>query len=176
MITDNPAGFELDISGIVEQIMSEKQLKDHGFEHVKRVVWYGKMIMETEHIEPSEDILAALYCHDIGRIDDSKDDEHGKRSVTVFEDKIYSFFNHLDFATISFAIENHQSYTRPLVWQYDTSDINATVPIVLWDADRLDLPRIEKFRGKINTQYLHTAFAKNFANTAEHLEIYSHLY
>jgi hypothetical protein len=173
MTNKNDPLFESAISRIAEQIMSEKKLKDHGFGHVRRVVEYGKMIMKAEQIETSDNILAALYCHDIGRTDDAVDDGHGEKGTAIFKDRIYPLFPHLDVKTISFAIGNHQSYTRPLVWQHDTNGIDTAVPIVLWDADRLDLQRLEEFRGKIDPNYLHTNFAKRFANTEEHMEIYN---
>jgi len=172
--------FEKNISIIVEEIMVGKNLKDHGFEHVKRVVQYGKRIIKEEEIDEKYllDILAALYFHDVARIDDSKDDTHGKRGVIIFENEIYPLFNFLDLETIVFTIKNHQNYTSelgayPVINNYEiNSNINAIVPMVMWDADRLDLPRIEKFRGKIDLNYLHTHFAKRFANSQEHLKLY----
>jgi hypothetical protein len=172
--------FERDIFDVAEEIMSGKNLKDHDFEHVRRVVGYGKRIIREESIfeEHLCDILAALYCHDIGRVDDSKDDKHGLRSAVIFDRKIYPKFNFLDLKTIYFTIINHQNY-RPEKGKYPVVDnyvlpqgLNKIVPIIVWDADRLDLARIKKFKGKINSNYLHTDFAKRFANSKEHLSIY----
>ena len=172
--------FEKNLYFRVEEIMSGKNLKDHGFEHVKRVVKYTKKIIQEEGIDEKHvyDILTAAYWHDTGRKDDSKDDAHGIRSAELFEQELYPLYPFLDFETIMFTMENHQNYKPklggyPIVSNYQiNSNINIIVPMVMWDADRLDLPRIERFRGKINTNYLHTDFAKKFANSKEHLAIY----
>lgn len=172
--------FENEISAITEEIMAGKNLRDHGFEHVKRVVGYGKRIVQEEQISEEHlcDILAALYCHDIGRVDDSKDDEHGEKGAVMFRDQIYPSYGFIDLETVFFTIKNHQNYKPdkgrfPIVNNYHLpSGLNKVVPIVMWDADRLDLPRIAKFRGKINPNYLHTDFAKRFANSEEHLRRY----
>jgi hypothetical protein len=172
--------FEKRMYDIAKEIMSNKDLKDHGFEHVKRVVNYGKRIILEEKINKTHhlDILAALYFHDIGRVDDSKDDEHGIRSAEIFKQEIHQLFPFLDLKTILFTVNNHQNYEPelggyPVVSNYKTnSDINILVPEVMWDADRLDLPRIQKFKGNIDPNYLHTNFAKKFANTKEHLKMY----
>lgn len=172
--------FEKEISEIVEKMMSEKNLKDHGFDHVKRDVTYGKMILTALSIKDSAfDIIAALYCHDLGRRNNGIDKHHGKRGADIFTRAIYPKFTFLDKTTVAFTIANHQvppsDKTKfPLVWSYEIpSGLNQIVPMVVWDADRLDLPRIEKFKGKINANYLHTEFAKKFANTAEHLRMYT---
>jgi hypothetical protein len=172
--------FEKEISEIAERMMSGKDLKDHGFEHVKRVVEYGKKIIEEEEIPEKHlfDISAALYCHDIGRVDDSKDDEHGIRGAEIFEKEIFPLYKFLDLETILFTIRNHQNYVPdkgkyPVVENYNvTSDVNLIIPMVMWDADRLDLPRIEKFKGNIDPNYLNTRYAKEFANSKEHLKLY----
>jgi hypothetical protein len=165
--------FETEISGITEQLMSGKDLKDHGFEHVLSVVQYGKDIMRHSDISETCDILAALYLHDIARVDDSVDNTHGSKGALMFKELIYPKYPFLDNKSIMFAIANHQNYDKFLISHYSNlKQINLNVPIILWDADRLDLPRIQKFFGKVNPEYLHTLYAKKFANSIEHLTIY----
>ncbi len=171
--------FEQELKKYVKDRMSKYDLVDHDFAHIERVVTYGKLIMKEEGVsdEIYNDVLVALYCHDLGRADDTKDDAHGLRSAEIFEKELYPKYSFLDFESIMFAICHHQDFPTenkdPVVEAYDVStSVNKLVARIMWDADRLDLIRLIEFRGKLNKNYLQTRFAKMFADSKEHHVLY----
>ncbi len=55
----------------------------HGTDHIERVMLLGDIIAFQQHFTTRETELLLIACsyHDIGRIDDHRDDRHGKRSA-----------------------------------------------------------------------------------------------
>ena len=55
----------------------------HGTDHIERVMLLGTIIAFQQHFPTRETELLLTACsyHDIGRIDDHRDDRHGKRSA-----------------------------------------------------------------------------------------------
>jgi hypothetical protein len=88
------------------------------------------MLAHEYGADPLSAVVAA-YCHDTGRIDDTKDPEHGKRSWQRCAEVVSLRFPTVSLEVMRLAIEDH-----PLG---NTSN----VPLIasLWDADRIDLMR-----------------------------------
>ena len=61
----------------------------HGQGHIERVMLLGAIIARNEKLSTHEERLLLLACayHDIGRVDDSKDDAHGRRSAMMIKEK-----------------------------------------------------------------------------------------
>lgn len=55
----------------------------HGISHSKRVLWLTSQIADVIQLNHREEIILALACcyHDIGRINDCYDEEHGALSA-----------------------------------------------------------------------------------------------
>ncbi len=126
-------------------ILSNYTLKQglHGFEHVKRVVENAKLIAREECPQNFDDAVIGAYLHDIGRTDDGSGNEHAIKGARIAKDLLEKHWPHLDAKRILFAIEVHADGTT-------TKD-----PLIgaIWDADRLDIPRIG---GNIRPQFLST--------------------
>ena len=60
----------------------------HGQGHIERVMLLGAVIAKTQKLSRHEEELLLFCCsyHDIGRVDDSKDDLHGRRSAQMIVD------------------------------------------------------------------------------------------
>jgi len=58
----------------------------HGIRHTKRVLFLGDLLAQACALNEADKKLLALACcyHDIGRINDLKDDEHGLQSSRKF--------------------------------------------------------------------------------------------
>lgn len=60
----------------------------HGVDHIERVILLGALIAWKISLSDADTqlLMAACSYHDIGRIDDSVDDEHGRRSAEMLRD------------------------------------------------------------------------------------------
>lgn len=119
----------------------------HGFGHIERVVEYAKLIAKKECPGKYEDIIVGAYLHDVGRIDDSENNEHALKSAEIAEFLISRHWPWLDKKKIVEAIKYHADG--------DVTDDHVIGAI--WDADRLDLDRIGKV---IDCNLLSTKTAK----------------
>ena len=64
----------------------------HGTGHIERVILLGALIAWREQLGESDTKLLLTACsyHDIGRINDRREDEHGRRAATMLaRDKFY---------------------------------------------------------------------------------------
>lgn len=64
----------------------------HGPEHIERVLLLGGLIAWKEQLAPRDTRLLLTACsyHDIGRINDARDDEHGRRAARMLAaEKMY---------------------------------------------------------------------------------------
>jgi HD superfamily phosphohydrolase YqeK len=105
-------------------------IQDHGASHIRRVCLYAEILAYEYGADPLAAVVAG-YCHDVGRLRDGKDPEHGRRGWEMSRETLNRQFPHLVSCDLQFAIEHHTAG-----W---TSDI----PLIaaLWDADRIDLMR-----------------------------------
>jgi uncharacterized protein len=118
-VTDN---FEADVSGI------------HGLQHWKRVELYGRLI--STHNGADEDVvrLFAIF-HDSRRITNNRDTDHGARGA-ILAKKLRGNLYELDdarFSLLSYACK----------WHSDGKLSNNSTIGACWDADRIDLNRLE---------------------------------
>ena len=60
----------------------------HGLDHIERVILLGALIAWKVSLSDADMqlLMAACSYHDIGRIDDSVDNEHGRRSAEMLRD------------------------------------------------------------------------------------------
>lgn len=161
--------------GIIDQYNYYKSLLDrswffdpdgvHGLLHTKRVLLLSLIISYMEDLS-DEDTEILAYCsivHDIGRIDDSCDDLHGKRSVDkLIEKDLYTdWFYKDDLEIIKYIIKSHSisdKKAEEAIWGEEIEDKKRATELLkaFKDADNLDRVRI----GDLDTQYLRTSSAK----------------
>lgn len=105
----------------------------HGMPHWNRVFENGQKLAVPG---VDRDVVGCFaYLHDIGRIDNGQDPEHGPRSakiVATLRDTLLKNLSDTQFATLLKACELHTKCKRT-----DNLTINTC-----FDADRLDLPRV----------------------------------
>lgn len=72
--------FEYYVKALKKECLYQSHI--HGIGHIERVLLFGGLIAMQNHCSEADTRLLLLACsyHDIGRIDDSLDDDHGKRS------------------------------------------------------------------------------------------------
>ena len=179
MIKPDILEFKKEILTIARTEMSGKNLKDHDFDHVQRVVMYTELLARATGADTCiYDLVAAAGLHDVRRENDLIDPYHGKESAEYIYENVYPKYPFLDVDSIMFAAKHHCDYKTedgkiPILSNYILPvRLNERIPTVLWDADRLDLARIPKFFGKLDINYFHTDFAKAFANSAAHKLMY----
>lgn len=109
----------------------------HGFGHGLRVSVYCWLIIQYLELEgqlscgqTTELILAALF-HDVGRVNDNTDDDHGRRSAEWIEE---NFARKISAETLA-AVANHST---------DKSENAPLVLAILQSADALDRYRLPK--------------------------------
>jgi len=102
----------------------------HGRSHNQRVVLFSE-ILAYEYGADAFFTCIAAYCHDLGRINDGTDPDHGQRSWQICKHYLQDILPPPQFNLAQIAIENHSDGTV-------SSD-----PLIasIWDADRIDLIR-----------------------------------
>ena len=171
--------LEEEISRLAYFVTKNKNSYYHPWEHTLRVCQFAKKIHSQEFgdykIYP--EILVASYFHDVGRVLDKIDHGHAYRSSIIFDlNKSYLTFD-FDEESVRFAILNHclregETGKYPVVSNFPRSgSIDKRIAACLWDADRLDLIRIPGF-SYVKQELLNTEYAKEFANTPQHMSIY----
>jgi hypothetical protein len=171
-----------ELSSFIERLesrmpLSEHNLLDHSRRHRMIVTNFGMFLSTSELFNLRKDIVLACYLHDSGRLYDGSDPEHAKRGAEIARKEINISFPERDIVSIVWAIENHSLKQAPngkfpIVSNFDVPErVNGKIAIYLWDADRLDLLRLPRYR-EIDTRYLHTQKAKDFANSSCHKLIY----
>ena len=72
--------FEYYVKALKKESLYQSHI--HGIGHIERVLLFGGLIAMQNHCSEEDTRLLLLACsyHDIGRIDDSLDDDHGRRS------------------------------------------------------------------------------------------------
>ena len=105
----------------------------HGIEHWDRVTRFGEMLY-VDGVDMNV-VVAFAYLHDVGRINNYVDDEHGQRASILVDGIRYNYlrdFNDEQVALLKRACELHTLKHRTGNITIDTC----------FDADRLDLPRV----------------------------------
>lgn len=144
----------------------------HGENHTKRVLFHSLILAEMEELPPEWRPLLkkiALY-HDIGRVNDGVDDDHGVRGYEkVVELNLLKKFTNEDKETIRYVIENHCLDDDKVIEiaKYETKDEEKakTLLEILKDADALDRVRLKD----LDPKFLRTGSAMELILAAQQL-------
>lgn len=150
----------------------------HGQGHIERVILLGGILAWKELLQDLETsmLLAACAYHDIGRIDDGVDRDHGLRSAQRMEaNDLLNDFPEIPAKhrpAIYAAVASHciKAMERPKMLQmFGVQDIQVarflTVSNLLNSADRLDRVRL----GDLDPEYLGSSAARGLVDFAEEL-------
>ncbi|MFW5990756.1 MAG: hypothetical protein ACOCQX_00870 [Candidatus Nanoarchaeia archaeon] len=161
--------FERIVRDLAYDATIRKNLKTHPWEHTERVLSYSKDILENEynHLSIYKEITVASLFHDVGRLRDGKDIEHGYRSALILDNMLPCFPFYFDVSSVRYAILNHSREEGdvgkyPIIDNFNTS-VDKRIVACLWDADRLDLTRLKEFPN-VNKSYLSTEYGKCIAD------------
>ncbi|MBR3890918.1 MAG: HD domain-containing protein [Bacilli bacterium] len=121
----------------------------HGVYHNERVLIYSLVLSSLLEIS-KEDLKLVVYAsmyHDIGRVNDSKDDFHGKRSASKLDDISLKLSNKdLNILKVAVSAHSDPNYDLSLLCkEYGVEDLTRAKLIVdiLKDSDVLDRVRLE---------------------------------
>ncbi len=145
----------------------------HGIAHIERVLLFGGLIAMENHCNEADTRLLLTACsyHDIGRIDDSKDDAHGSRSSSMLPDVI--MLAPEDMRIVQAAIHAHSpndEHMAQIIASYGVKDTERAFYIarMLKDADALDRVRVDD----LDTKYLRFDASKKYDTFAYSLYDY----
>ena len=137
--------FEYYVKALKKEALYQSHI--HGINHIERVMLFGGLIAMCNECteEDTKLLLTACSYHDIGRIDDSLDDDHGKRS----SEKLPSVLTlpAEDMAIVQAAIYAHSiddSRMDNVIASFPIKDKKRALNIakMLKDADALDRVRV----------------------------------
>jgi len=127
----------------------------HGPRHIERVLLLGALIAWKESLDRhgTEMLLYACSYHDIGRINDYRDDEHGSRSAELLKTERFTWLrdslNKQDQRILLAMIAAHSHSDQDMFGigqRYQVADENMTrymkLASCLKDADNLDRVRL----------------------------------
>ncbi len=196
---------KLEEKGIIDEVLKQdeeiqndnKQYKSnlHGVNHTRRVNFLANAIMmdlrDSVSERDKEIVFAIIKNHDIGRVDDWKDNNHGENSVKLLEENPERLkgFSPEEQELIKFAIREH-CYSKEqnekdlikIAFGQDTIPENASkesmqkyenykkILHIIEDADRLDRvrldPRGENKREGLDASYLNLFESKSLVKLA----------
>lgn len=134
----------------------------HGIDHMARVFILQELICDKLESQGTavnrEAVRWASMAHDVGRINDGIDGEHGQRSAKWIKENLSSQMSPEMLDTVAYIVHWHvpSDNEAPAM----TTELQA-----LKDADGLDRVRI----GDLNPRYLRTNAAKSLIGVAEDL-------
>ena len=139
----------------------------HGAGHISRVMVLGALLAQRAQLDEDVTQLLMYACayHDVGRVDDSVDDEHGLRAALQVKELTGLAGQPLH--CLQAAVEAH---SRPdermgdVLTKYGVADVAYAWPLakLLKDADGLDRVRLDM----LDPSYLRHAFTPPLENTA----------
>lgn len=137
--------FEYYVKALKKECLYQSHI--HGIGHIERVLFFGGLIaMQNQcNKKDTELLLTACSYHDIGRIDDSLDDDHGRRSSEKLADIISLPAE--DMAIVQAAIYAHSiddTKMQSVISSFGIADNTRGLFIarMLKDADALDRVRV----------------------------------
>ena len=153
-------GFDIELLKIISRQFSLELNGIHGVYHWHRVYKNALQLARYYNIKSRVFMLFALF-HDSRRENDNIDPQHGKRGgkyARVLQHKISALkeLNISDFDLLEYACSSHTKTD----YQHTLAD--NLIANICWDADRLDIGRVGFV---VDTEYLHTDYAKELANT-----------
>lgn len=150
----------------------------HGQGHIERVIMLGALIAMGEGFSQRDTKLALFACsyHDIGRIDDSKDDDHGTRSAERMVERgltdILAPVSVAEIALLQAAIATHSMHDSSLEANMKKYGVpageEARCRRICWclkDADNMDRVRLND----LDSKYLRHDSSRNMVGTAWYL-------
>ncbi len=150
----------------------------HGQGHIERVMLLGAMIARAEKLTRHETELLLFACsyHDIGRVDDRKDDLHGRRSSAMIVEKgLWERFgegNADELCAVQAAVCTHSvndSMLDEIAAEYGVKDelmpLCRKLCFCLKDADNLDRVRLHD----LDPKHLRHESSLNLVKTAEYI-------
>jgi uncharacterized protein len=134
----------------------------HGVDHMARVFILQELIcdkLEEQGIAVNREVVRwASMAHDVGRIDDGIDLEHGTRSAKWINDNLHNQMSPEMLDMVTYIVHWH---VPP-----DSEAPKMTTELkVLKDADALDRVRL----GDLDTRYLRTSVTRELIDLAENL-------
>lgn len=144
----------------------------HGPSHVERVMLLAAIIAMEQGFTGRETELLLIACsyHDIGRINDDKDDQHGKRSADQLPSIPGLEISEGELRCLQAAIATHSrkdAFIDFFICKYEVSDEDTDLCRLLCkalkDADNLDRVRL----GDLDVGRLRFAESKALEETAE---------
>ena len=148
----------------------------HGQGHIERVMLLGALIARGEKLTKHETALLLFACsyHDIGRVNDRRDDLHGRRSAMMIEEKgLWEHFgegSEDELRAVQAAICTHSindTMFEELAEEFGVKEelmpLCRTVCFCLKDADNLDRVRLHD----LDAKYLRSEASQNLVKTAE---------
>ncbi len=165
--------FEYYVKALKKDALYQSHI--HGIGHIERVLLFGGLIAMHNQCNEADTALLLTACsyHDIGRVNDSLDDDHGKRSSEMLPSVIALPAE--DMAIVQAAIYAHSvddSRMEDIIRAFGIYDKQRALNIarMLKDADALDRVRVFD----LNPNYLRFACSKNYVDFANTLfKIYS---
>lgn len=144
----------------------------HGSDHIERVMLLGAIIAQQQCFAPRETELLLIACsyHDIGRVDDSRDDRRGRRSADRLAGLHGLGLDAEELRIVQAAVATHSVKDRMLdsfAEEYGVPEermaLCRRVCKALKDADNLDRVRIHD----LDVSFLRYPGSKQLAQTAE---------
>lgn len=150
----------------------------HGQGHIERVMLLGALIAEAEKLSPRDTRLLLFACsyHDIGRVNDHRDDLHGRRSAEMIVGRklvdILPGVSDGEISALQAAITTHSindSMLDEIMDEFGVSEeykvLCRTLCYCLKDADNLDRVRLHD----LDTSHLRHTSTRNMVDSAEYL-------
>ena len=144
----------------------------HGSDHIERVMLLGAIIARQQGFAPRDTELLLIACsyHDIGRVDNSRDDRHGRRSADKLAGLRDLGLDAEELRIVRAAVATHSVKDRMLdafAEEYGVPEARMAlcrrVCKALKDADNLDRVRIHD----LDVSYLRYPESRRLEQTAE---------
>ena len=146
----------------------------HGQGHIERVMLLGAIIAMQQGFTPRQTELLLIACsyHDIGRVDDSRDDRHGQRSAERLAGMTLPSVGGEELRAIQAAVATHstkdamiESFAEEYRVPEESRDLCRLLCKGLKDADNLDRVRL----GDLDVRHLRFAQSPLLAPAAEEI-------
>lgn len=147
----------------------------HGEDHIERTIVLGAYVAKGEGFTPAETELLLLCCayHDIGRINDRLDDEHGSRAAEKIMRGEVRALNAVSaeeraIAAAAISVHSQSDTTAPAyekLYGIEDHELYMKMMCSLKDADNLDRVRLRD----LDTKHLRSATAHRGVDFAENL-------
>ena len=156
-----------------DRLQTERLYKSgiHGQGHIERVMLLGAIVAKQQGFSARETELLLVACsyHDIGRLDDSRDDLHGKRSADAISTIPLPYVSAEELCAVQAAIATHstkdsmiESFADEYRVPEEYRDLCRLLCKGLKDADNLDRVRL----GDLDVRHLRFEESRSLDNAA----------